>query len=338
MDGEHLTEKIDQCYKEVVHWSRNLFKIPSGKVGTSFVREISHLFQAYIYAERSTIEGIAMKAAMILPALLLQKPHSRSRTKDHAKHLERRLGLWKEGSLDNLLEEGRTIQLRLTKENQYKNNSTDQLSRKFSKVMMEGKVRAALRLIAENQTSKPLCLDSAADPNNATESVLDSLLKKHPPKQPYKMDTIVNSNPPVTDPHPIIFERIDGQLIRSTVLKMDGAAGPSGLDVAAWKRLCTSFKAVSSELCDTLAAVARRLSTSFVDPKGLSAFVACRLIALDKCPGVRPIGIGETARRIIGKAIASTLKEDIQDAAGPLQVCAGHISGCEAAVHAMREV
>ncbi len=260
-DGEDLTEKIDQCYKEIVHWNRNLFKIPSGKAGTSFVREMSHLFQAY--AERSTLEGIAMKAAMILPAMLLQKPHSRSRTKDHAKHLERRLGLWKDGDLDNLLEEGRTIQLRQTKENQYKNNTTDQLSRKFSKLMMEGKVRAALRLIAENPTSRPLRLDSTADPNNAHESVLDSLLKKHPPKQPYKMDTIVNSNPPVTDPHP---ERIDGQLIRSTVLKMDGAAGPSGLDAAAWKRLCTSFKAASSELCDTLAAVARRLSTSFVDP------------------------------------------------------------------------
>ena len=110
---------------------------------------------------------------------------------------------------------------------------------------------------------------------------------------------------------------------------MDGAAGPSGLDAAAWKRLRTSFKAASSELCDT---------TSFVDPKGLSAFVACRLIALDKCPGVRPIGIGETARGIIAKAIAFTLKEDIQDAAGPLQVHAGHISGCEAAVHSMRKV
>lgn len=30
--------------------------------------------------------------------------------------------------------------------------------------------------------------------------------------------------------------------------------------------------------------------------------------------------------------------DDIQDAAGPLQVCAGHLSGCEAAVHAMRRV
>ena len=26
------------------------------------------------------------------------------------------------------------------------------------------------------------------------------------------------------------------------------------------------------------------------------------------------------------------------DAAGPLQVCAGHLAGCEAAVHAMRQV
>jgi len=53
---------------------------------------------------------------------------------------------------------------------------------------------------------------------------------------------------------------------------------------------------------------------------------------------VHPIGVGETARRIIGKAIAVTITEDIQEAAGPLQVCAGHISGCEAAVHAMSQV
>ena len=335
-DGEYLTQKLDQCYKEVVHWRRNLFKIPSGKAGTSFVREVSRMFQAY--AESSALEGIAMKAAMILPALLLQKPHSRSRTKEHVKHLERRLSLWKGGNLDSLLEEGQTIQSRLSRECNSRNTPSDQLSRKFSKFMMEGKVRAALRLIADENTGQPLRLNSIIDPNIPSESVRDILLKKHPPKQPLKEETMVNPNTPATDPHPIIFERIDGQLIRNTVLRMDGAAGPSGLDAAAWKQLCTSFKSASTELCDTLAAVARRLSTCFVDPSGLSAFVACRLIALDKCPGVCPIGIGETVRRIIGKAIASTITEDIQEAAGPLQVCAGHISGCEAAVHAMRQV
>ena len=102
--------------------------------------------------------------------------------------------------------------------------------------------------------------------------------------------------------------------------------------------MCTSFKSASADLCDSLASTTRRICSSFVDPRGLSAFVACRLIALDKRPGVRPIGVGETSRRIVGRAIAASISDDSQDAAGPLQVCAGHLSGCEAAVHAMRQV
>ena len=45
----------------------------------------------------------------------------------------------------------------------------------------------------------------------------------------------------------------------------------------------------------------------------------------------------EVPRRIIAKAVLSLLRLDIQDAAGPLQVCAGQDGGCEAAVHAMRQ-
>ncbi len=32
------------------------------------------------------------------------------------------------------------------------------------------------------------------------------------------------------------------------------------------------------------------------------------------------------------------LSPDIQDAAGPLQACAGQVGGCEAAIHAMRQI
>ena len=70
----------------------------------------------------------------------------------------------------------------------------------------------------------------------------------------------------------------------------------------------------------------------------MSAFVACRLIPLDKCPGVRPIGIGEVPRRIISKAILWLLSSDIESAAGPLQTCAGQMGGYEAAIHAMRGI
>ena len=55
------------------------------------------------------------------------------------------------------------------------------------------------------------------------------------------------------------------------------------------------------------------------------------------CPGVRPIGVGEVPRRIIAKAVLSLVRLDIQEAAGPLQVCAGQDGGCEAAIHAMRQ-
>ena len=70
---------------------------------------------------------------------------------------------------------------------------------------------------------------------------------------------------------------------------------------------------------------------------------ACRLIPLDKgatqegTPGVRPIGVGEVLRRLIGKLLLSVIKKDITTAAGPLQTCSGIKAGIEAAIHAMRQ-
>ena len=40
----------------------------------------------------------------------------------------------------------------------------------------------------------------------------------------------------------------------------------------------------------------------------------------------------------MGKVVASTLKEQIKEAAGPLQTCASHGAGAEAAIHSMREI
>ncbi len=75
-----------------------------------------------------------------------------------------------------------------------------------------------------------------------------------------------------------------------------------------------------------------------MDPKSIAPILASRLIALDKNPGVRPISIGDTARRIIAKATLNIIRGDIQEAAGSLQLCAGQLSGIEAAVHAVRKL
>ena len=76
----------------------------------------------------------------------------------------------------------------------------------------------------------------------------------------------------------------------------------------------------SDDLCHSLSLVARRLCTTYVNPICLPPLLACRLVALDKCPGVWPIGIRETARRIISKAVLSVFRYEVQNAAGSFQL------------------
>ena len=135
--------------------------------------------------------------------------------------------------------------------------------------------------------------------------------------------------------HPVLFDRLIGSLIRLSALKATGTTGPSGIDAAGWHQLCTAFHASSRALCNTVAVTARRLCSSFVDQSPLQAYIACRLIPLDKNLGIRPIGVCDTVRRIIGKAVMSIVSSDIQEVTGSLQVCAGQDAGCEATVHAM---
>ena len=211
--------------------------------------------------------------------------------------------------------------------------------------MSMGKISAAVKLLSADARGGVLSLDSqipcgldeAGYP--LTQSVKDILIDKHPPARmavPESLLSSDNANAPSYDP--ILFDRLTGYLTKLAAFHTQGAAGPSGVDAYSWRRLCSSFGRASVNLCNSLAAVARRLCTQEVDSKELMAFVACRLITLDKKPGVRPIGIGDVSRRIIAKAILYVIRTDIQLAAGALQTCAGHDAGAEAAIHAMREI
>ena len=111
------------------------------------------------------------------------------------------------------------------------------------------------------------------------------------------------------DPHPVIFESLDTNVI------------------------CAAALSASRDLCTSLASVAIRISTSYVYPSSIAPLLACRLIALNKHPGVCPIGTGDKACIIITKAVLSITKPDIQDASGCQQMCDGQISGIEGVVH-----
>ena len=64
--------------------------------------------------------------------------------------------------------------------------------------------------------------------------------------------------------------------------------------------------------------------------------LACRLVALDKDPGTRPVGIGEVYRRLMAKCVLKIVGDRATHACGNLNLCAGLKAGIEGAVHAVR--
>ena len=242
--------------------------------------------------------------------------------------------VWSSGNIEELVREGKTIQQHLPQGRLKERNDNQRVARTFASLMMRGKVRAALRMVSDHGSAGVLRLEEEID----GKPVRDVLKEKHPAAQAACSAALLSLVDNTVETHPVLFERIDGDLIRSTALKVQGSAGPSGMDATGWRRICTGFHGASRDLCNALAAFTRRICSTFTDPSGLAAFIASRLIPLNKNPGVRPIGICETVRRIVGKAVLNVTKADIQSAVGPLQLCAGHDAGCEAAIHAMRKI
>ena len=123
-------------------------------------------------------------------------------------------------------------------------------------------------------------------------------------------------------------------------MQTKGSCGPSHVDSEQFRRMLCSghFKTEGKELREQIAIFARKLATEHLNPGPLEPFTSCRLIPLNKNPGVRPVGVGEVLRRIVGKTIAWSLRDEVQEAVGPLQVSSGIKGGAEAAIHAMRSI
>jgi len=192
---------LQTTYDEVVHWRKNCFKIPSGNAGKSLVDELSWLYSAF--ADASALECVALRATVVLPILVLQQPHRRSKPKELATCLERRLKTWKNGDLESLVEEGREIQNRLPKI--HTSRSEENLARTFANLMFNGKTHAALELLTNNGKGGVLHIDHVLESGaDAGLTIKDVLKAKHPVGQSALMANIPSGTPPQT--HPVIFD------------------------------------------------------------------------------------------------------------------------------------
>ena len=295
-----------------------------------FVIEITKWIE-YWNQDAVNFKDIALKVLMVMPALLLQKPTFKSTSKEHSQCLTRRLQQWEAGDFDGLLCETRTIQGKLPTNSKPLND--ERLAKTFSKLMFEGKVNAAMKLLDQHDTGLV----------TLSQSTIHELKRKHPNANDADPSILMDGPLPFVDP--VMFQNITESTIMKSALRTRGSSGPSGLDADGWRRILVSknFGNVGKDLRCALSGFAQKVSTVEIEVKvengrsytNLEAYTACRLIPLDKNPGVRPIGVGEVLRRIVGKAILSVIKPEIVSSAGNLQLCSGQASGCEAAVHAI---
>ena len=315
-------------YDAIVFWRRNIFTLPSGAAGKMFIKECSRLLNAWSF--KSTLRPIALKLLMMMPALLLQKTTQKSKAKDHAEALKRRIQLWNEGKLDELFFEATSIQRRL--KDTTRSTTIESIAKRFTAHMLNGRVSAAIKLLNEQPENGIL---------PANDETLTMLNEKHPPaKEPGNVALLSGE---IQTIHPSVFDQINGDVIQKVSARTKGGAGPSGMNADDWSRILASSKygQASSDCREAIALFTRTLCSELLDPEAvtsLEAFIGCRLIPLNKNPGCRPIGVGEILRRIVSKAAMSVFAEDVLESAGCVQICAGHKGGAEAAIHAVRQI
>ena len=147
-DGEIITissSLIDGAYNEITTWRKNTFLVPYGKIGRDFIDQLSKHINDW--NNGTAMQHLALKAAIVLLAVGLQKPSQKSKTKEHQECLEKRLKLWRNGEIDCLLREGRMIQRRIQKSCK---KDPPNKAKIFAKLVMEGQINSALRYLSEN--------------------------------------------------------------------------------------------------------------------------------------------------------------------------------------------
>ena len=115
--------------------------------------------------------------------------------------------------------------------------------------------------------------------------------------------------------------------------KLSGAVGALGVEAIELQNFLLFFGCASEELRVVVVRLADWMANSSPPWAAYCALMACHLVALDKRPGVRPVGIGETLHRALAKLVMRAAGEQAETACGNLQLCAGLEAGIERATH-----
>ena len=331
-DGRHLDGGIadDQIwqarYDAVVANPHQLYLPPQGKIGAEVVSLMA-----------SELRGVRERKwnserPLILMACILRRKHGCVKANEIKKRVAMRLDLWRQGKFDALIQDITDTSL-ANAGYRSATNDAETAARKYNAAVLDGRLRAAVCGLVSTDGGGVLGPDDACTKTGRPDRAM--LAEKHPALR----------TPDLSDPNNLAFAdhgEVPGIIpidcpigdAERIARQLNGSAGCSGVDAEHLKNQLLKHGKASAELREELVEWALWLANTSPPWASYRAMRQGRLVALDKQPGIRPLGIGEAWMRAVSKLVLMQCGRDGKAACGNTQLCAGLEAGIEGAIHA----
>lgn len=324
-DGTHLHNNISDdtiwqhYYQRLTNFHCSPYEVPTGSLGQRFISTLASLLNGV-----NNFTHNSEKFEVFIITMLQRDPIIR-RTRDIKHCLEKRLNAWDLQQFNMLVNETeRHMQFFLS----HRRHTTTPLQRRkhFNKLVQQGNLTKAVNYITSVEQTSLLYPSDDVDGN----IVHDILASKHPSPTTTAYKTLHEYG----DLPDLVPLTITDDIVLKIARRLQGSGGLDGVDAHALRRWLTRFDEASLQLRTALATLTENISNKLYPWASIRALMSCRLVSLDKNPGVRPIGIGQIWRRAMAKCFLAVTAPAATEACAADQLCAGLSAGIEGAIHA----
>jgi hypothetical protein len=291
-DGCHLDGGVTDDHRwqwrwrRVVQHSPTRYSVPRGRIGRRFLatltREFRGVRQRHWNSERP----------LVYAAVILQASPGVRRARNIRRRLERRMDCWDQGHFTALIDDSKA-EMKANARPRNRQADPEVTARAFDARVLTGR-RSAVRHLTSREGGG--VLQPADLCTKSGRPVVEVLREKHPDlREPPSVGAPDGAFEPYARGAPAVVPvDVTATTVETVAAKLSGAAGPGGVDAADLWNWLLRFGVESDDLREEMAAMTAWLANMHPPWAAYRALMACRLVALEKQPGVRPVGIGES--------------------------------------------
>jgi len=334
--GLHLTGGVDDDATWQHYWLKiasintKRYDLPKTTVGKRFLSTLRLEFVG-VRERKWNSERV-----IVFMATILQTTPNVTKACDIKRRISSRLDAWAAGEFSALVSDTERECTSATSDPP-SDIDINRAGRSFHTKLVRGRVRQAVRHLTNRASGGVIDPDGVC--TKTGRPVIDVLRDEHPQ---LRMPDADDPDGPFGSTYAEMPDQlavdITGETIEKAASNLFGSGSCSGVDAADLQHWLLCFGKESSALRDEMATWTRWLSNTRPPWAAYRALMACRLVPLDKQPGVRPVGIGEIFRRLFASALVLETGSQATDACGTSNLSVGLKAGIEAAAHAMAKI